>query len=209
MKFKTKSYELTITVSYHHRGRVINGKWKPTLNCCDFKVSCYKNGRPLRGFYNYIDDVIKEADKRTGRTLSALKELYKYNGSYMCPDCEHLINIKQSDKPLTIRRYVLNSEGLRLSKIRDIKPYALDVEDGMTNFPTALYEQGYTYDYKLKRVPRVKEEIAGWVRFTEHTPNGILCKPCPICGYKYGTRWNAVNIPEKDFKRIIYYSHKR
>ena len=209
MKFETKSYSLTITVSYHHRGRVINGKWRPTLNCCDFKVSCYKNGKPLRGFYNYIDDVIKEADKRTGKTLSNLKELYKYGGAYMCPDCEHLINIKQSDKLLTIHRYILNSEGLRLSKIRDIKPFSIDVEDGIKNFPTALYEHDYTYNYKNERVPRIKEEIANWVRHTPYTPNGILGKPCPICGYRYGSSWRQINIPEKDFKRIIYYSHKQ
>lgn len=208
MEFKTKSYNLTITVSYHHRGRVINGRWQPTLNCCDFKVNCYKNGKPVSGFYNYIDEVILEADKRTAKTLSTLKELYKYNGAYMCPDCEHLINIKQSDKQLKIHRYILNSEGLRLSKIRDISPFSLDVEEGMTNFPIALYNHDYTYDYRKQRVPRVERKIANWVRFTEQTPNGILGKPCPICGYKYGSSWRQINIPEKDFKKIIYYSHK-
>ena len=42
----------------------------------------------------------------------------------------------------------------------------------------------------------------GWLRETEH-PDGILSKPCPVCGYKYGTAWNYFPIPEKD-EKIIY-----
>lgn len=30
------------------------------------------------------------------------------------------------------------------------------------------------------------QKALGWLRENEH-PDGILCKPCPVCGYKYGT----------------------
>lgn len=35
---------------------------------------------------------------------------------------------------------------------------------------------------------------AGWVRKTEH-PEGLLCKPCPVCGYKYGSAWKREEVP--------------
>ena len=42
----------------------------------------------------------------------------------------------------------------------------------------------------------------GWLHESEH-PNGILCKACPVCGYKYGTSWIYFPIPEED-EKIIY-----
>lgn len=41
----------------------------------------------------------------------------------------------------------------------------------------------------------------GWLREEEH-PDGILSKPCPVCGYKYGSSWNYFPIPSDD-ERII------
>lgn len=37
--------------------------------------------------------------------------------------------------------------------------------------------------------------LLGWVRKSEH-PEGLMCKPCPVCGYKYGTAWLYEPIPE-------------
>lgn len=34
----------------------------------------------------------------------------------------------------------------------------------------------------------------GWVHETEH-PEGILCKPCPVCKYKYGSEWRKEELP--------------
>lgn len=42
---------------------------------------------------------------------------------------------------------------------------------------------------------RVSEEkTAGWVHPEEH-PKGLLCKPCPVCGYKYGSQWLREELP--------------
>jgi hypothetical protein len=35
---------------------------------------------------------------------------------------------------------------------------------------------------------------AGWVMPSEH-PDGMLCKPCPVCGYKYGSAWLYEPLP--------------
>ena len=39
----------------------------------------------------------------------------------------------------------------------------------------------------------------GWLRPDEH-PEGILTKPCPVCGYKYGTAWLKEEVPEDVIK---------
>jgi hypothetical protein len=33
-----------------------------------------------------------------------------------------------------------------------------------------------------------------WVRPDEH-PEGLLTKPCPVCGYKYGSAWQSEPLP--------------
>ena len=41
-----------------------------------------------------------------------------------------------------------------------------------------------------------EEKTLGWLRPDEH-PEGILTKPCPVCGYKYGTTWKTEQVPEE------------
>ncbi len=43
-----------------------------------------------------------------------------------------------------------------------------------------------------------------WVRRDEH-PEGLLCEPCPTCGYRYGTAWKHEVIPTDilDFLSIL------
>lgn len=36
--------------------------------------------------------------------------------------------------------------------------------------------------------------MLAWVRADEH-PEGLLCRPCPICGYKYGSAWLKEELP--------------
>lgn len=45
-------------------------------------------------------------------------------------------------------------------------------------------------------------KILGWLSPEEH-PDGILGKPCPVCGYKYGTSWLKEDVPE-DVLQFLY-----
>lgn len=36
--------------------------------------------------------------------------------------------------------------------------------------------------------------LLGWVRPDEH-PDGLLTRPCPTCGYRYGTAWLHEDVP--------------
>lgn len=55
---------------------------------------------------------------------------------------------------------------------------------------------------KYYRLDRTEEKMRGWVRYDEDS-RGILCKPCPVCGYKYGSEWKYLPIPENDKKIIL------
>lgn len=35
-----------------------------------------------------------------------------------------------------------------------------------------------------------------WISRSEH-PQGLLSEPCPVCGYKYGTRWLREELPDE------------
>ena len=40
-----------------------------------------------------------------------------------------------------------------------------------------------------------------WVRPDEH-PDGLLTKPCDECGYRYGTAWLTVEVPDEILTRL-------
>lgn len=46
--------------------------------------------------------------------------------------------------------------------------------------------------YKVKKR---ETKTAGWVYPKEH-PKGLLCKPCEVCGYRYGSAWLFERVPE-------------
>jgi hypothetical protein len=39
-----------------------------------------------------------------------------------------------------------------------------------------------------------EKKLAGWTYPNQH-PEGLLCKPCPVCGYKYGSAWLFEEVP--------------
>lgn len=45
-----------------------------------------------------------------------------------------------------------------------------------------------------KLIVNGEEKLSTWVYPKDH-PEGVLGKPCPICGYKYGTAWNKAEVP--------------
>jgi hypothetical protein len=43
---------------------------------------------------------------------------------------------------------------------------------------------------------KIETKAAGWVYPVEH-PEGLLTKPCDVCGYKYGTAWKREEVPQE------------
>lgn len=48
-------------------------------------------------------------------------------------------------------------------------------------------------------VEKRETKTAGWVK-PEESPSGLLCKPCPTCGYKYGSAWLYEALPAEVVK---------
>lgn len=117
--------------------------------------------------------------------------------------CEHQRADGWGKKELEIITYELTGEALQ--RQRKIKSDAMDtlrktgaatMTDEERDFlalewRTTNPRQAHLDLYKVKSTEKKR---SGWVRETEH-PDGELSKPCPTCGYKYGTQWLTEEVP--------------
>ena len=167
-------------------------------------------GQCLDTIAEYIDDPL-------------FKEIYRlwkmYHLNDMHPECEHQAELGWREiarKEVELYSFHLNYEALK--KIDTIKnkvvaaaaagesfllpPDERNLLNVKFSIKTSSKELPLTIAplYKLEKTER---EMLGWLRETDH-PEGILCKPCPVCGYKYGSSWKYFTIPEEDERIILY-----
>lgn len=151
-----------------------------------------------------------------------LWKLYHLND--MHPECEHQRAagwLERAGESVKIYTYTTTTEvyteqreikNLALSalkrgetvKLNDHQIFMLTLESTIKTHEAELPEKLAKY-YKLGDCLNrsgVETKTLGWLHPDEH-PAGILGKPCPVCGYKYGTAWKYAPIPEEDEKRII------
>lgn len=128
--------------------------------------------------------------------------------------CEHQRKLKWGDKKLTIYHYSLNEKtSLRQDAIKTMVEDQLRVSGKaeMTPDQQKIFNLSYSIKYnenlpknlrEYYEVMRTEEKSSGWVEEKEH-PEGVLSKPCPKCGYKYGTSWKYKAISKEDLREII------
>ena len=63
------------------------------------------------------------------------------------------------------------------------------------------------YFRKQYKVHKQEKKPVCHISQKEH-PEGLLCKPCPVCGYKYGTDWLKEELPSKIEVAIEYLVNK-
>lgn len=80
-----------------------------------------------------------------------------------------------------------------------------DLQQTMAQLPYALVHhephlpaRGQFYEpkrsiYQGDQGPE-ERKLLGWLRPSEH-PDGLLFRPCPECGYKYGSAWLREDVP--------------
>lgn len=96
------------------------------------------------------------------------------------------------------RRILTAAQNGEAWKTSPVEQLLLSLEYSVKSENEALPENINGY-YKLKE----KEiKACGWLHPEEHS-RGILGKPCPVCGYKYGHGWQYFPIPAED-EEIIY-----
>lgn len=141
----------------------------------------------------------------------------------MRPECSHQRALGWYDKAgvkVKLYHWRLDDAAQRAKdKAREAALKAL--EEGKPFTPTKARQEAATREYGLTTAtpecprhygPRtslysgmagpVEEKALGWLRPEEH-PDGLLCRPCPECGYKYGSEWKREEVPESVL-RFLY-----
>lgn len=138
----------------------------------------------------------------------------------MHPECEHQRKLgwrEQAAEKITKYNYRLTSEAQKLKKAAEnaalealrkgeifvptpdqamfaSMPYVVEIYEEMTGDGAKYYEPKkvlFAGDHGA-----TETKTRGWVRFDE-SEKGILGKPCPVCGYKYGSSWMHEDVPQE------------
>jgi hypothetical protein len=137
----------------------------------------------------------------------------KWHLNDMRPGCEHQVGPEWTARDVVAEIWTLKIDViLRQGKIKRklesvaIKSGTVELDDeerlilslpySVTVFAGASCgerHQGIEADYRFQ-----KREIknTGWLTEAEHS-DGFLSKRCPVCGYRYGSAWLKVEVPEE------------
>ena len=146
----------------------------------------------------------------------------------MRPYCSHMKELgwhKQATEKIRIEHHNLTREAIKRKKAAENRaleslragqsfvptkeeiiyanlPYSLDMYNGENLLDK--YGKLYQDAYELKGKdclghPNVTEELRGWISYKDH-PTGFIGRPCPVCGYEYGTGWKTEEVPQDVLK---------
>lgn len=203
-----KSNLVTVDIEYREK----DGK-----KCFSASGSIWNNRQSdiLSGGQN-LDTIARYIKSPVFTQIFRLWNLYHLND--MHPECEHQAAAGWREKAaekVTLYKFTLTTEAIteqnrtksavlraaqdgETLRLSQEKRLILSLDYSITHHSDTLPETIAQY-YKLKSI---ETKALGWLRESEH-PDGILCKPCPVCGYAYGSKWVYFPIPEED-EKIIY-----
>ena len=153
--------------------------------------------------YDTIEDLFP-GNKRVKRIVEIWK---RWHLNDMRPGCEHQRDW-QTEESLEIPEYTCTDDFYDRRKEAERGTLPVDayeqyrLDEGIVNAicftagkgPSINPEEGLKRG--LVKISKYKTKLAGWTYETEH-PKGLLCKPCPVCGYKYGSAWLFEAIPQE------------
>jgi len=155
--------------------------------------------------------------------LDFLDIWHKWHRNDMRANCEHQVGPEWTPKDVTLYHFRLTDEASRIQdKAKDAALRALKTGEPFT--PTSEQTFLAMLDYSLtcpEPNPPAKLELyyqpahplypgaksatetkaTNWLRPGEH-PEGYLGKPCPVCGYKYGSEWRREELPQSVYDFI-------
>lgn len=151
--------------------------------------------------------IVKYAPGWDAEKVAKFREVWEsWHLNDMTPGCEHQNGPTWTPKDVKIYRFVMTND-TRSAK-NEAKKAALNaLEKGVTFTPTPEQSRLASLPYSLtSHLPEAPQGYApdkrpnetkstGWLREDEH-PEGFLGKPCPVCGYRYGTKWLRREVPE-------------
>ena len=184
-------------------GPMRNGDAKGSCGQCTDEI---RKGEPIEGW--------------TREMLDKLCEIWdRWHLNDMRPYCEHQKELgwdELAGKKVTLYNYRLTTESMDKKKAAE-KAALTALREGRTFTPTEEQITYATMPYSVKTHEELTGEAAeryepkkplfagdegatetemlGWL-YPKYHPDGILCKPCPVCGYKYGSSWKKEEVPE-------------
>lgn len=173
-----------------------------------------KNGHCIGGCGQNLEEIASGTPNNDWTTEMVKKLLDIWNEWHLndvCAYCKHqkqlgwrelaqkeveIYHFQLTSKAIEIRRKAKEELPCNLTK-EEIK--VLNLDFALTHHEPNLPESIAKY-YEPKRSYNginngVEKKLLGWLRPSDH-PDGILCKPCPVCGYKYGTKWLKEDVPD-------------
>lgn len=210
-----KINRVTVEMSYKEN----NGKWcfSASANIWNSKnTDIISGGQILNQLTEYFND------NSLFNEIYRLWKLYHLNDFH--PECKHQHALgwhELAKKEVKIYHWRLTNEVL--SEQRKVEKTALTAlrcgaifkpgkeEQRLANLPYSLctWTEELPSKFYMPKKPiylgdesHIETAKLGWLRETEH-PEGLLCKPCPVCGYRYGAGWRHFPVPEEDEKIIF------
>ena len=126
--------------------------------------------------------------------------------------CEHQRALGWGKKELEVCTWRLKAsvqdlqkeaENRALVALRTGEPYkALPSESFIVKLPYAVKAPRDSFAVsEFYEIKGAEKKTSGWVYEKDH-PEGVLCKACPECGYKYGTQWFKKEIPQEILQKL-------
>lgn len=171
-------------------------------------------GRTSRGSYGQIDESLAgvEWTAQNGDIPKLLEIWERWHLNDMRAGCQHQRSWPVTQE-LTLTPLTWGTEFHRIRELASSgrltrENYAIYgdavsiVESATLGFNTPKHEALWSQETKLAlafdwlKAKGTKVEKAGWVWPEEH-PEGLLCKPCQVCGYRYGSAWLYEPLPDE------------
>lgn len=208
-----------VTVEMEYKEKVGEKCFSVSARVWDARHSnCICGGQCLDTIAKYVEDPV-------------FKEIYRlwkmYHLNDMHPECEHQHAAgwdKLASKEVTLYHWRMTREVIdEQDKAKKAALSALEAGETFTPTKEQVFFARLPYslttwtekpskelaEYYEPKKPlyagdsgHTETKTLGWLKQTEH-PDGLLCRPCPVCGYKYGTEWRYMPIPEEDEKIIL------
>lgn len=175
-------------------GEIWNG------NCSDLLV----NGQCMEIIAKFF-----QGNEKVQRIIEIWK---RWNLNDMNPGCEHQKAEGWGTKKLEVIQWQLKhdvwmeQDKIKERSIEDLKKGKVvqfsEKEKEIMNLPFWIASPGLiTAEQEWYEIKKKETKSSGWVSPEEH-PDGVLGKPCSVCGYKYGTSWNYEEIPADIIEEI-------
>lgn len=159
-------------------------------------------------------DEIGKFFPRNKRVQRIVKLWKAWHLNDMQAGCEHQRANWDTDNKLTIETYTLKTDiWIKQRDLKDKLMEELKVKKAVaiTDSQCALLS-AENIDIKIEKGEKApskkyyelkdtEEKDAHWASYPEFK-NGLLSKPCEVCGYKYGTEWKTAQIPTEAVKEI-------